>query len=580
MNIRIGRFIYTSNNIKKECTFNSSVVKSDFNLIYETSIQNHGEKINVKIIPKIKMEINYISLEMDMTFSKTDTVFLNGYQTWTESREFNINEKISKPNRLIKSIINAYGDYTFLPAPKDSLHSWTYTYIRKINCILLLGSLSEASGYTAFVYSKKMTLHITKDCSGLLIDKEYQVFDIFIIEEEENYAFSQFFAAMNLPSSKVVQSTGWTSWYNYYTNITQEIILENLNAFKSRNIPIDIFQIDDGYQEAVGDWLRINKKFPRGMKNLADEIKKCGYKAGLWLAPFICEKKSEIFKNHPEWIVKKVGFNLEWNGTFYVLDFYNKEFRDYLRKVFSTIFIDWNYDMVKLDFLYAVSLIKRRDKTRGQIMYEAMDFLREITGDKIILGCGVPLGCAFGFVDYCRIGSNIALKWEDKLLKRLNFRERTSTINSITNTIGRRHLNKLAFINDSDVFILRTMNNNLTKNQRYTLLLINLIFGGLIFTSDNINEYTEEEMSIYKSMFKLQDRTVEKIERQSVLKIYFSIEDKKYLALCNLSNKDTIISMEEGTYFNRKNGFFKKDETIKLEPCESICLMIIGSASD
>ena len=580
MDTRIGRFIYTSNNIKKEYTFDKSLANDDFKLIYQTSTQNDEQRINVKIIPNIKMEINHLSLEMNVNLTPADIVFLNGYQTWTESREFSMSEKLIKPSRLIRSVNNAYGDYTFIPTSNDNLHSWTYTYIRKIDGIVLLGSLSEASGYTTFLYSKKMALNIIKDCSGLVIDKEYLAFDIFIIAGEENHAFSRYFTAMGLPKSKEKYATGWTSWYNYYTKITQEIILENLSAFKSNNIPLDIFQIDDGYQEAVGDWLRINKKFPDGMKSLAHEIKKCHYKAGLWLAPFICEKKSEIFKNHPKWIVKKAGFNLDWSGTFYVLDFYNEEVRNYLRKVFSVILLEWGYDMVKLDFLYAVALIKRKDKTRGQVMYEAMEFLKEIIGDKIILGCGVPLGCAFGFVDYCRVGSDVALQWEDILLKSLNCRERVSTINSITNTIGRRHLNGFAFLNDPDVFILRSRNNKLTKNQRYTLLLINLIFGGLIFTSDNINEYTEEEMIIYKSIFKLKERNVEKVGNNGVLKIYFSIEDNKYLTLCNLKNKEVSFSMEEGTYFCRKIGFIKKDETIKFQPYESICLMIIGLAEN
>ncbi|EKC48560.1 hypothetical protein OBE_15116, partial [human gut metagenome] len=39
-------------------------------------------------------------------------------------------------------------------------------------------------------------------------------------------------------------------------------------------------------------------------------------------------------------------------------------------------------------------------------MCEAMDFLRECVGEKMILGCGVPLMPAFGKVDYCRIGAD------------------------------------------------------------------------------------------------------------------------------------------------------------------------------
>jgi alpha-galactosidase len=291
------------------------------------------------------------------------------------------------------------------------------------------------------------------------------------------------------------------------------------------------------------------------------------------LAPFVCDKKSLIYKEHPSWILKKVGFNPGWNGFFYVLDFYNKEVRNYIKEVFHTVLHVWNYDMVKLDFLYAVALIPRKEKTRGQIMYEAMEFIREICGDKIILGCGVPLGCAFGFTDYCRIGSDVSLSFEDKILRSLHYRERVSTINCIESTIGRRHLNNHAFLNDPDVFIIRSKNNKLTKNQRYTLLLINLIFGGLVFTSDNISEYSEEEMKLYKSIFPIVEKTIKEVSFSDVVRIKFMIERNEYLVLSNLKSNKLDIALEVGSYFNKEKGLIDKNTIITLAPYESICLI-------
>jgi alpha-galactosidase len=272
-------------------------------------------------------------------------------------------------------------------------------------------------------------------------------------------------------------------------------------------------------------------------------------------------------------VVKKAGFNPGWSGMFYVLDFYNEEFRNYLREVFKTVFEEWDYDMVKLDFLYAAALIEREDKTKGQIMYEAMKFLRELAGDRLILGCGVPLGCSFGLVDYCRIGSDVALKWEDKLLKKLHYRERVSTINSLTSTIGRRHLNNRAFLNDPDVFIIRSKGVELDKNQRYSLLLLNLIFGGLVFTSDNLEEYSEEEMKLYKSIFPIKDKRINKVIEDEILRVYFSIDDNEYLALCNLNSEQVVIKNKDEAYFCREKGYIPKNAVVTLEPYESICLL-------
>ena len=69
-----------------------------------------------------------------------------------------------------------------------------------------------------------------------------------------------------------------------------------------------------------------------------------------------------------------------WSG-FYALDICNEDVRSYLREVFRTITQDWGYRLLKLDFLYAACIVPRPGKTRGQLMAEAMDFLRECAGD-------------------------------------------------------------------------------------------------------------------------------------------------------------------------------------------------------
>ncbi len=96
----------------------------------------------------------------------------------------------------------------------------------------------------------------------------------------------------------------------------------------------------------------------------------------------------------------------------------------------------------------------------------------------------MPLGPAMGKVDYCRIGSDVAPFWEYRLLKFINVRERISTINSLSNTIGRARLDGYAFRNDPDVFILRdgkigVNRNKLSGHQRFTLFFVNHLLGGL-----------------------------------------------------------------------------------------------------
>ncbi len=238
---------------------------------------------------------------------------------------------------MMKYHFDKYGDYTFKKYSRKTgeFHGYTYSYIREGNNLSLIGSLSERSGYTIIEESvKRNEIVINKECEGITIKKEYVPFELVWVNGTESQVFDTYFDLMNIKKPNSKPMTGWTSWYNYYQNINQDIILENLHNFKTYNKKIDVFQVDDGFQTAVGDWLSVDiNKFPKGMKFIADEIKKEGCKAGIWLAPFVCETDSSIFKEKRHWILKDEKGDLVLAGSnwsrFYALDIYNQEVREY-----------------------------------------------------------------------------------------------------------------------------------------------------------------------------------------------------------------------------------------------------------
>ena len=206
---------------------------------------------------------------------------------------------------------------------------------------------------------------------------------------------------------------------------------------------VNTFQVDDGYQTAVGDWLSVDsKKFPFGMRRVADAVHQRGLKAGLWLAPFAVQKNAYLAKKHPGWLVadKKgsplmVGAN--WGG-FYALDIYHKEARAYIKQVFQTVLHTWGFDMVKLDFLYAASVKPLYGKTRGQVAYDASGTAAGVpwAEDRLAcLLCGAPMLPSFGVADYMRIGADMALSWPHSARRRQRHREDVSTPNAVLNGV-------------------------------------------------------------------------------------------------------------------------------------------------
>ena len=503
MNYRLS-FTYKADNQKKTVDCQNDDVAFD--------LQQNANGLKLTVIPKKAISDISFYLEREYDFSGDKRFFANGFQSWTDTKEFAKGEMMADEGLIGRGIfgkspfgINLVGDYTFVDQPKEYgvFHSISFAYVRDGKSIDLFGSLNDRTGYT-IIYAdmNKNTLKYSKDVEGITINEPYELLDLYFDNGEYDAVFDRYFDAMNIKPLTDRKIKGYTSWYNYYQNISEDIILRDLEAIGKRSDLVNTFQIDDGYQTAVGDWLSIDKKkFPNGMKPVADKIHEKGLKAGIWLAPFGAQRGSKIVEEHPDWLVKNkkgkpiiVGAN--WGG-FYPLDIDNQQARDYIKGVFDVVLNQWGFDLVKLDFLYATAVVPMHNKTRGQLAYESIDFLRECVGDKQILGCGVQQMPCFGKVEYMRIGADMSLGWKHSLIRKNMHREDVSTPNAIHNSVYRRCLNKRAFLCDPDVFLLRKTNIHFTPQQQRVLAKFIKLFGEVLFVSDNVDDYDDEQLAIF-----------------------------------------------------------------------------------
>ena len=382
----------------------------------------------------------------------------------------------------------------------------TYCYFRKGKQFRLVASLDEKPGYTILRYdSGKALLTLERDCAGVEHPGgSVALFDLFFAEGGETEVFDGWFQAMGIKPRTEKKLAGYSSWYNRYQDITEDTIREDLTGCRSLLCLGDLFQIDDGWEPKVGDWLETDaQKFPHGLKGMVEEIHAAGFQAGLWLAPFVCEKDSALFRQHSDWLLKVDGApwccGCNWS-SFYALDLDNPAVLDYLRRVFDRVLNDWGFDLVKLDFLYGAAPFGNARESRAARMYRAMELLRTWCGQKQILGCGVPVMPAFGLVDYCRVSCDVGLDWDDVWYMRLFHRERVSTKQAINNTLFRRQLNGRAYGSDPDVFFLREENCKLTAEQKRTLATVNALLGNVFLTSDMPSHYTDAQRAEYRRL--------------------------------------------------------------------------------
>jgi len=457
------------------------------------------ERICVRVTPSCELRDLSFRLVFDRVFADNERFLLNGWQSWTDTYELCKKDRQHSiahlPRRIRENLaLASYGDEDIYPGPfkRGVFHGWSYAVIRCGEAYTLYGSAAEAEAFTAVEFDTadgKITF--TRDLEGLVVSKPFVLLDIRIYTGSESDVYDAWFSALHIRPRRNGSVRGYTSWYRYYQNIDSVKIQKSLES--ASDAGMDIFQIDDGFETAVGDWLTPDSaKFPDGMAEAARRIHEKGMRAGLWLAPFVCETDSDLYRTHPDWLLcgpdgqpVKAGHN--WSGS-YALDLSKQDVLDYIALVLRTVLHEWNYDLVKLDFLYAAAILPGHGRTRGMEMNAAMNFLRELAGDKEILACGVPLASVFGVADYCRIGTDVTLDWQNKWYFRMLHREHASTKLSILNSAFRFPLNGRAFCCDPDVFILRE-GTSLTESQKEVLSFINHIRGSLVFTSDDEAEY-------------------------------------------------------------------------------------------
>ncbi|KAF5009980.1 hypothetical protein FDECE_3841 [Fusarium decemcellulare] len=125
----------------------------------------------------------------------------------------------------------------------------------------------------------------------------------------------------NLIKSKFVNETRpvlLNSWEGLYFNYDENTIYKLAQA--SADLGAKLFVLDDGWfgdkhprindHAGLGDWVVNPKRFPNGLKSLAESVTKLqaanskeNLQFGLWFEPEMICQKSSLYEEHPEWVL-------------------------------------------------------------------------------------------------------------------------------------------------------------------------------------------------------------------------------------------------------------------------------------
>ncbi len=290
--------------------------------------------------------------------------------------------------------------------------------------------------------------------------------------------------------------TGWATWYQFYSEVTEAEVRENLAIASAINrdptlASLEVFQLDDGWQEAWGIWTA-GEDFPSGMAALAAEIQAAGMVPGLWMAPFYVHRDSDTFRDNPDWWVRDeqgevIAFTNLGTGDYAIIDASHPQAGPWMaRQVAERVAEGWTY--LKLDFLYAGAQEGQRyqELTGTQAYRLGMELLREAAGESWVLACGAPLLPSVGWVEQYRTGADIAfeispdpdpayLRWQ------------------VHNTLARGFSNGLWWWIDPDQLILR---EPFSLAQARGAVVAQAVSGGAWLLGDDLASLPQDRLAL------------------------------------------------------------------------------------
>jgi len=138
------------------------------------------------------------------------------------------------------------------------------------------------------------------------------------------------------------------NWEATYFNFNQDTLVKLFDGAKK--IGVDLFLLDDGWfgnkhprhsdTAGLGDWQANKKILPDGVEYLVKQAENKGVHFGIWVEPEMVNPKSELYEQHPDWILKLPNRSIDLSRNQLVLDLTNPKVQDFVYGVLHNLLTD------------------------------------------------------------------------------------------------------------------------------------------------------------------------------------------------------------------------------------------------
>ncbi|MDO5733102.1 MAG: alpha-galactosidase [Eubacteriales bacterium] len=144
------------------------------------------------------------------------------------------------------------------------------------------------------------------------------------------------------------------NWEATYFDFNEEKLLDI--ARRAKQAGIELFVLDDGWfgernddRRSLGDWQVNYAKLPNGLDGLAKKIVDLGLDFGLWIEPEMVNPDSELYRQHPDYVLADPRYSASLGRYQLVLDFSRVEVVDAIYEQLHNCFKSLPLHYVKWD---------------------------------------------------------------------------------------------------------------------------------------------------------------------------------------------------------------------------------------
>lgn len=162
----------------------------------------------------------------------------------------------------------------------------------------------------------------------------------------------------------------YNAWGTFEFNIDEELLLAQ--AARAKEMGMEVFVVDDGWfknrndeKTGLGDWEVDEKKFPNGLAPIINKVNEMGLMFGIWVEPEMVSEESDLYREHPDWILKYPTRQPVKKRYQYVLNMGREDVYEFTVEWLDELLSENNIELLKWDMNRFLSEVNWNFETGG-----------------------------------------------------------------------------------------------------------------------------------------------------------------------------------------------------------------------